>query len=463
MKKFLAILSVFILLAACSGTKDLVSPQLEMPQSFSQLQSPDSMSVADLDWWEFFTDPSLKEIMTVALENNRDLLKAASKIEEMRLLYGVKKAEMLPQVGLDVGYNLETNKYDGGPVTKDPEHDLKLPVTWEINLWGAMAHAREAAKSRYIATAEDYRAMRMELIAEVATAYVNLLSLENELEIVRHTLRTREESLHQAKIRYEGGLTSETVYQQAKVEFASTAAMVPDLETRITATRNALTLLMGKFPEEQLAKSTFRFDRSLESRLPTGFPSQLLKRRPDLRASELRLKAAMEDVGMTYADRFPSLRIGFTPGFENDGLKDFFKSPFSYTIGAIAGTVFDFGRKKKKYEAAKAVYDQARYEYEKNVIQAFTEVNTAITDYRGCLENKQLMNELCEAAAKYVKLATLQYRGGTLNYIDVLDAQRKYFSARTGVNSALRDQYLALINLYKVLGGGCGKCQTASL
>lgn len=440
--------------AGCSGTKDLAQPRLDMPARYSELQTPDSLSIADLDWWEFFTDPTLKKILGIALENNRDLLKAGARIEEMRQLYGIKKAAILPQIGVDVAYSHETNKYDGGATTKDPEHDLKFPISWEINLWGALSHARDAGKARYIASEEDYRAMRMTLIAEVASKYVELLSLENELEIVSHTLRTREESLHQAKIRFEGGLTSETVYQQAKVEFATAAALVPELEMQINATRNALTMLMGEYPRDLLAERTFQFDRSLESHLPAGVPSDLLKRRPDLRASEQRLKAAMADVGMNYAERFPSLKIGFTPGFENDGLKNFFKSPFTYVVGAITGTIFDFGKKKRKYQAAIAVYDQTRYEYEKAVMQAFTEVNTAITAYQGYLENKRLMNELCEAAAKYVRLATLQYHGGTLNYIDVLDAQRKYFNAQTGVNSALRDEYLALIDLYKVLGGG---------
>lgn len=453
-KIFYICFAILGVMTGCNGTKGLVQPRIDMPESFTKMPATDSLSIADLDWWEFYTDPTLKKILERALENNRDLLKAAARIEEMRQLYGVKKSDLLPQIGLDLGYNYETNKYNGGPVDKDPEHDLKFPISWEVNLWGSMFHARNAGKARYVASEEDYRAMRMELIAEVASTYIQLLSLENELTIVRHTLTTREEALHQAKIRFEGGLTSETVYQQAKVEYSSTAARVPDLELSITEKRNALTMLMGEYPHDIIEDYRFKFDRSLETQLPTGIPSELLKRRPDLRASEQRLKAAMEDVGMTYADRFPTLKIGFTPGFENDGLKDFFKSPFTYTVAAITGPIFDFGRKKRKYQASIAVYEQARLEYEKAVIQAFTEVNTAVTAYSKYLENKRLMNELCEAAAKYVRLAELQYRGGTLNYIDVLDAQRQYFSARTSVNSATRDEYLALINLYKVLGGG---------
>lgn len=182
--------------------------------------------------------------------------------------------------------------------------------------------------------------------------------------------------------------------------------------------------------------------------------SDLLKRRPDVRAAEQQLASAMANVGYTYADRFPRLRIGFTPGFENDELPKFFKSPFSYTLANITGPIFDFGRKKKKYQAAIAAYDQARYSYEKSVIQAFTEVNTAISTYRRIKETTKLKVELRDATVKYVQLAHLQYRAGSLSYIDVLDAQRRYFDAQIGVSNALRDEYLALINLYKVLGGG---------
>lgn len=447
------------MLASCSGTKDLAAARVDMPDTFAEAAEgyaeADSMSIADISWWEFYADSTLTRIMRIALDNNRDILKAAARVEQSRHLYGVSVAEMWPQVGLNVGYTYETNKYGGGTLTKDPEHDLKFPVSWEVNLWGSMIRAKDAGKARYAASVEDYRAMRMTVIAEVATAYFRLLSLENELDIVRRTLLTRKESLEQARLRFEGGLTSETVYQQAKVEYSTTASLIPDLELRVAAMRNNLTMLMGEYPHEVLdGGRPSPFGTEMPASLPAGVPSDLLKRRPDLRAAEMRLKAAMADVGVSYADRFPSLRIGFTPGLENDGMKDFFKSPFTYTLAQITGPIFDFGRRKRKYQAMIAAYDQSRFDYEKAVIGAFTEVNTSIVAYNKYHENHRVKVELRDAAAKYVKLAWLQYRGGTLNYIDVLDAQRRYFEAQIGVSNALRDEYLALINLYKALGGG---------
>lgn len=446
---------LFILgLSGCSGVKNLAAPDVTMPESYMPGLESDSASVADLDWWEFYADSTLCRIMRVTLDNNRDLLKAAARVEEMRQLYGIAKAEMFPEVSILAGASHETNNYGGSGTTKDPEYDLKLPINWEINLWGSLSWAKKQGAANYAASIEDYRAMRMTLIAEVASAYFRLIALDNELAIVRQTLSTRQQSLEQARIRFEGGLTSETVYQQAKVEYSTTASLVPNLERQVTVARNALTLLMGEYPREIFDRGQLALNIILPEKLPAGVPSDLMRRRPDIRAASQRLAAAMSKVGYTYADRFPSLRLTFTPGFENDELSGFFKSPFTYVLGNITGSVFDFGRKKRKYQAAIAAYDQARYDYEKTVIQAFTEVNTAITTYRRIKETSKLKVELRDATVKYVQLAHLQYRGGTLNYIDVLDAQRRYFDAQIGVSNALRDEYLALINLYKVLGGG---------
>lgn len=454
MKRIFVILAAIIALTSCSGVKNLTPADTSMPETYVPGLGADSASIADLTWWEFYADSTLCRIIRRTLDNNRDLLKAAARVEESRALLGVAKANLFPEINGLVGSSYETNNYGGTGTTKDPEYDLKLTVNWEVNLWGSLSWAKKNGAANFAASVEDLRAMRMTLVADVATAYFRLIALDNELAIVRQTLTTREQSLEQARIRFEGGLTSETVYQQAKVEYASAAALVPNLERQITVARNALTMLMGEYPRDIIERDKLTLNVSLPESLPAGLPSSLLERRPDLRAAELRLSAAMANVGMTYANRFPNLRLAFTPGFENDELSKFFASPFTYTIGTITGTIFDFGRKKRKYQASIAAYDQARYDYEKAVITAFTEVNTAIDTYRRVRETSRLRVELRDATVKYVQLAHLQYRAGSLNYIDVLDAQRRYFDAQIGVSNALRDEYLAIINLYKVLGGG---------
>ncbi|MCM1520177.1 MAG: TolC family protein [Lachnoclostridium sp.] len=442
------------IMVACSGTRQLPKPQLDMPETFAGVMQADSLSYADLSWWEFYTDENLRNLIERTLEANRDLLKAAARMDELRELYGVERLNLAPKLNGIAGFTNETNNYDGHGVDKDLEISLKASVSWEINLWGAQKWARSKSRGEYLASAEDYRAMQMSLIAQTATAYFNLIALDNEIAIVRQTLVTRKESLEQARLRYEGGLTSEIVYQQAMVEYTTTASLIPALEQKRTVSVNALSLLTGDFPGKEIHRSHLFLDAEMPDSIMPGMPSRLLQRRPDLRAAELRLSAAMANVGLKYADRFPNFIVGFTGGFENDALAGFLKSPFTYSLGNISGSIFDFGRKKRNYKASISAYEQARLDYEKSVMTAFTEVDNAIAGYRNARDGAALKASLRDAALKYVQLARLQYRGGTLNYIDVLDAQRRYFDAQIGYSNARRDEYLALVQLYKAIGGG---------
>lgn len=194
----------------------------------------------------------------------------------------------------------------------------------------------------------------------------------------------------------------------------------------------------------------------LPERLKVGLPSELLKRRPDLRQSEQTLRAAEAAMGMASADRFPRITFSLTGGWENDDLKGLFSSPFSYVNGSLVSPLFSFGKKKAKYKAALAACDEARLNYEQKVLEAFREVNDAVVTYRNVRTAAALKRDLQQAAQKYVELAQLQYFNGVINYLDVLDAQRKYFDAQIGLSNAVRDEHLAMVDLYKALGGGWG-------
>ena len=442
--------------AGCSGVRNLSVPATTVPLSYNDAPANDTLCFADEEWWEFYTDPVLRDFIHKTLANNKDLLTAAARIEEMRQLLGVDKANLLPTINGNIYANDETNDYSGAGLTHDREIGVKMPISWEMNLMGSLLWARRKGEANYIASTFDYRAMQVSLIAATAEAYFRLIALQNELSIVRQTEESRRESLRMAKIRFEGGLTSETIYQQALVQYSSTASLVPNLEKQVKAARNALTLLMGEFPHELECSRILDFSSKVIEQLQPGIPSQLLRRRPDVMAAEQRLAAARAEVGVKYAERFPTFQIGFTGGLENNELKDFLKSPFTYIFGSVTGPVFDFGRKKRKYKAAVAAYEQARLQYEKTVIQAFTEVDNALNAYKAALQSSQLKINLRDAASKYIHLAQLQYNGnaGTLTYIDVLDAQRRYFEAQIDVSNAVRDEYFVLIGLYKALGGG---------
>ncbi len=409
--RLLIYLFAAIMLGSCSGVKNCQKPQLDLPMSLAG-NATDSITLADMEWWSFYSDSTLVGLIREALEHNRDFLAAAAKVEQMRQLYGVQKLNYAPTVSGLVLADHETNDYHGKPHSDQPEYSLKASLSWEVDLWGGLKWAQRKGAAEFRASVENQRAMQMTLVSEIASAYVNLLALDNELSIVRRTLFTREENLKKAKLRFEGGLTPETVYQQAQVEYASAAALIPGLERQIEIQKNAISLLLGRYPGQEISRGKLSFNEPIRQEFPIGLPSSLLKRRPDLRAAEASLAGALANVGVTYADRFPKLRIGLTGGLENDDLKGFFQSPFTYIVGQISGTILDFGRNKRRYKASIAAYDQSRLNYEQKVLTAFKEVDDAAVTFRLIKQTTERRRELLEAAQKYAQLAYMQYKIG---------------------------------------------------
>ncbi|MCI7140055.1 efflux transporter outer membrane subunit [Alistipes sp.] len=438
---------------SCSAVRECRAPELNLPETLVAGEV-DSTTIADIGWWEFYGDAALCDIIRRTLDNNKDMLAAAARVEQMRQLYRIDKASRLPEISARVYGNRKTNDYYDKGFDNDPELGAKVSASWELDLWGNLRWAKRQGGAEYLASVEEWRAMRMTLVAEVATAYFRLMALDNELAIVRQTLGTRRQDVRLAKLRFEGGLTAETVYQQAQVEYASTAALIPELERQIKIMENSISLLMSGYPGEKIRRSGLSLNITMPEQLPVGIPSGLLQRRPDVQVSEQQLRAALAGVGVAYADRFPRLTFTLTGGVENGVVSHIFESPFTYVLGSVAAPVFGFGRKQAKYRAALAAYDQARLKYEKKVLEVFKETDDAVVTYRSVRQSAERKENLRDAARKYVELANIQYQGGNINYIDVLDAQRRYFDAQIGLNNAVRDEHLALVQLYKTLGGG---------
>lgn len=453
MRNIIYAVAGLVFVCGCSAVRECAEPSLDIPQEYSQ--PADSLTLADVEWWKFYGDTTLCRMITTTLEHNKDMMAAASRIERMRQTYRISKAGFYPELGVNIGADFETNDYYEGKSSRDPQFDVKLDLSWEIDLWGRIRWAKRKGESEYLASMEDARALKMSLISEVASAYYRLVALDDELLIVRNTLSTRSEGVKQAKLRYEGGLTSETVYQQAQVEYASTAALVPELEHEIKVTENSLALLMGQYPTWKVERDPRGNDWTEDKILiPDGISSELLLRRPDVKAAEQRLKSAMAEVGIAFADRFPRFVIDLSGGLENDALKGLLRSPFSYVAGSLAGPVFGFGRRKAKYKAAVSAYDEARYQYEKKVLEVFKETDDAVSAWNKSKERVELKRHLRDAAYKYMNLSRLQYRSGSVIYLDVLDAQRRYLDAQIDLGNAIRDEHLSLVQLYKTLGGG---------
>lgn len=448
------LVSVAAAMGSCVLGRKYRSPELDLPESLVEERTDnDSLLFADLKWWEVYSDTTLQNLISATLENNKDMRIAAQRVQELAQLRRIDNAAMLPEIGGTVYGEREWENYGGDNPDIAPEYGAKLTLGWELDLWGNLRWARRKGIAEYLESVEAQRALQMTLIAEVAQAYFELAALDNELAIVRQTLATRQEGVRQAKIRFEGGLTSETSYQQSQVELASTATLVPELVRKVAAKENEIALLAGRFPGH-VARSSLDSAMLLPRSLPVGLPSELLLRRPDVRAAEQALIAANAAVGMAYTDRFPRIRLTGAYGLEGDAVRSILQSPYGLLNGTLITPIFSFNTKRAKYRAEQHAYEQECARYEKKILSVFQEVNDAIVGYNSAREARVLKKALEQASRKYVDLARLQYINGVINYLDVLDAQRQYFDAQIGLSNAVRDEYIALVTLYKALGGG---------
>ena len=256
-----------------------------------------------------------------------------------------------------------------------------------------------------------------------------------------------------ARIRFEGGLTSETSYRQSQVELARTATLVPDLERKISLKENDIAFLAGEYPNK-IARSRLLQEFNFPNELPIGLPSDLLERRPDIRQAEQKLIAANAKVGVAYTNMFPRISLTGGAGAESVVLSDLLKSPYGIMEGALLTPIFGWGKNRAALKAKKAAYEAEVHSYEKTVLTAFKETHNAIVNFTKIKEVYDLRAKLERSSKSYVDLAQLQYINGVINYLDVLDAQRGYFDAQIGLSNAIRDELIAVVQVYKALGGG---------
>lgn len=455
MKTGIIITSLLLACAAssCKLGQKFVRPEMELPASLENTHTGDTVSIADLAWWDIYSDSVLHSLIKRTILNNKDLRIADARIKELAARKRIETAGLLPALNGSAYVQKEGLNYGGDHYKNDPENGLKASVAWELDIWGNLRWSNDRSKALLLESVENRRGLTISIIAQVAQAYFELVALDNELDIVRQTLDARRESVRLAKLRFEGGLTSETAYQQAKMEYARTATHIPVLERDISIKENEISFLAGSFPSP-VERNRQPGHINLPDNLPVGLPSTLLERRPDIRAAEQRLIAANAAVGVAYTNRFPRLALTGTLGLESDEFSNFLKSPMHFLSASLLGPIFDFGRRQGAYRAQQAAYEQECYSYEKTVLNAFMEVRNAIVDYYKIQEIYESMAQLEQASKTTMELAQLQYINGVIGYIDVLDAQRSYFDAQVNLSNAVRNKELVIVRLYKALGGG---------
>ncbi|MDH6357399.1 efflux transporter outer membrane subunit [Parabacteroides sp. PF5-9] len=450
LKPLVVLLFVLILTSCKIGTK-YARPDLNLPSVIATASDSTSI-ITDIPWESLYRDDILQQLIHKALENNKDMLIAAARIKEMIALKRISFADQFPEINARFNAQKEQLNYGGDNPKPDPEFSGKLTLAWQIDFFGNLRWANEANIAAYMQSVDAQKALQLTIISEVATNYYQLKALDKELYIIQQTLEARREGVRLAKLRYEGGLTSETAYNQAQVELARTETLIPTLERDIKIKENDISVLLGQYSENIPRSNLWEYEKLPET-LPVGLPSELLERRPDIRLAEQKLREANARVGIAYTHLFPKISLTGNLGGESDDLGNLLKSPAWFIAGDLLQPLFAMGKNKARLKVAQAQYEQQVYSYQKNVLQAFREVSNAIITTQKVKEIRLSSEELESTAKNYLQLAQLQYINGIINYMDVLDAQRGLLDAQIGLNNAVLNEQLAIVNLYKALGG----------
>jgi multidrug efflux system outer membrane protein len=455
-----------VLLGACTMIPRYERPAAPVAAAFPAVgaASPDAgQKPADAtDWRSYFTDPRLQRLIQTALDNNRDLRVAVLNIEQARAQYDIRRADLLPTVG--VGFSSSSQPSTVQRNTQARLYQVGFSVTsYELDLFGRVRSLSQSALEQYLATEEARKAAQISLVSSVAIGYLNLVADDELLAVVRQTLSSREESLKLTKLKFDNGAASELDYRQAQ-SLLETARIALYAQARQRALdENALVLLLGQPLPADLPSVKPLLQQALPD-LPAGVPSEVLTRRPDVRQAEQQLLSANANIGAARAAFFPRITLTGSAGTASTQLDGLFKGgSFAWTFsGQALETIFDAGRNQANLAVAKVSRDIAVAQYEKAIQSAFREVADALAGRATLGDQVRSQQAQAEALQQSFKLADLRYRNGAASYLDLLDAQRSLFTAQQAVVQTQVQQVQNLVTLYKVLGGGWTEPATAS-
>ena len=451
--------SLALALAGCAVGPNYRRPETASPDAFRGQEGPTEVaSLADLPWWEVFQDPVLQGLIHQALTGDYELQTAAQRVEQARSLVGVERSPLFPQVGYEADAARGKNAFLGTltPGSGTGNNFLAaLNASWEIDLWGRIRRSTEAARAEFLGSEAFRRGVWLSLVSNVAQAYFELCELDLELEIARHTVESFQETQRLFDRQYRGGVASRLQPLRAEAALAQAAAAIPSLEAQIVAKENELSVLLGRAPGP-IPRGATLVEQSVPPEVPAGLPASLLERRPDLVESEQTLAAANARVGVTIAEFLPRIGLTAVYGSVSPELHNLLEKGTNvwFIAAQAAGPIFQGGRHYYSYRAAKAQWEQARLQYQQNVLIALGEVSNALVARQKLAEVRDQEARQVEALQESVRLSRVRYLGGLASYIEVLDAQLQLFPAENALAQAERDLRLTTVQLYKALGGG---------
>lgn len=449
-----------ILVSGCTVGPNFQDPDVTVPVSFRFDANASPQSIADLPWWKVYHDPKLRSLIEEALNNNHDLKIAVSRVEQARQVALQTRSLGLPSVDYGGGASRGRNQaggsasFTGGKTTDDAT--ALLSVVWEVDFWGRIRRLNEADLARFLATDEARCAVIVSLIGDVAQAYFELLELDLEREIAIRTRDSFRTSFDLFNKRLEGGVASTVETSRANAAERQAAALIPDIERLIGQKENQLSILTGRAPGP--ISSRGKLDDSIISQaVPAGLPAAMIRRRPDLRQSEQLLRAANAEIGVAIAEYYPKIGLTAFAGRVSPDLSDISDGVGSaWSIASnISGPIFNGGRLKAQEAQARAAFDEAKHRHEKAVLTALGEVSNALIARQKFAaardEQEQAVNSLTQA----VGVSTERYTFGKASYFEILDSQLELFPTELQLARIRLNEYLAVVGLYRSLGGGC--------
>ncbi|GBE08131.1 outer membrane protein OprM precursor [bacterium BMS3Abin11] len=446
-------------LSGCMVGPDYEKPEVDTPAAW-RFQVTDAADTVNTAWWNQFNDPVLDQLVEDALDNNKDVRIAAARVEEFAARVNIARSGLFPQFGYNGSADRSKASLDtvsGVPAGISRTNDLynaSLNVGWELDLWGKIRRATEAARAELLASEEARRTVILSLVTTVASSYIGLRTLDRQLEIAKRTLKIRKDSLYLFELQFKGGVVSKLEVSQVRSEYEQAAVRVPALERQIAVLENAISVLLGKNPGSiSRGKS---LDELVLIRIPGNIPSELLERRPDIRLAEQNLIAANAQIGVAKAQYFPSISLTGLFGYASVALSDLFNSTANLwgLNGLVLGPVFSGGRLTGQLRVSEAVQRQVLITYLQTVQNAFREVDDALITTQKRREELDALGRQVAALKDYARLARLNYDEGQVSFIEVLDAERRLFDVELIETQGRNDVYVSLVTMYKVIGGG---------
>jgi multidrug efflux system outer membrane protein len=448
------------LVAGCRVGPNYHRPVVQTPTAIRDLSEnaqvqAQATSYADLPWWQVFQDPQLQELIHIALKQNYDLQLATERINEGRAQVAVTRSYLFPQVQ---GNGNFSGGKEGTFQTKYNFLALTADAAFQLDFFGKLRRATEASRAQLLATEDARQTVILTLVSDIASDYFALLQLDLQLQITRETVKTQEDSVKLTKLRVDHGVATKLDILQAQQVLDIANAQIPDLERQIAQEENAISILLGNYPQA-VPRGRPLVEQPLPPEVPPGLPSSLIERRPDIREAEQVLVAANAEIGVAKAQFFPQISLTGSGG-GSFGRSSAFSSLMSSQVGIwsygtqVSQPVFTGGALRGNLRIAKSQHQQALIAYRQTIQRAFGDVSDAMIAYEKFHQVRVRQEDSVADLQESVRLSNMRYKGGTTTYLEVLDGQRSLFSAELTLAQARGTEYQSLVQLYRALGGG---------